>query len=149
MRYIAVLIPTIFLVGCASLSSLPRSTSEVDFDTANEGKIGWSRYQRSFFFPGIDKTTALEAARVSLTKLEFAIKKENLEDGFVLGEHGMTLYDWNVVAGVYIKETKEGCHAKVIAQGSYDVGFAGDATATDWPRDILWSMRDYISRKLE
>jgi hypothetical protein len=35
----------------------------------------------------------------------------------------LTAYDWNVVAGVYIKSENKGSFAKVVVQGSRDVGF--------------------------
>ena len=59
----------------------------------------------------------------------------------MLGEHGITAYDWNIVAGVYIKSDVDGSTAKAIVEGSKDVGFWGDMTASSWAQDIFKGMR--------
>tara|TARA_B100002003_G_C13839267_1_gene411982 strand:+ start:114 stop:590 length:477 start_codon:yes stop_codon:yes gene_type:complete len=134
----------LFLGGCASLNSLPQSASEVDFNPQLEGRTGWSKYEEVFFFRGVDKRTCYMATKAGLADAEFTIKKANYEKSFVLGEHGITAYDWNIVAGVYIKSDIDGCTAKAIVEGSKDVGFWGDMTASSWAQDIFKGMRQYI-----
>ena len=68
-------------------------------------------------------------------------------NGVVFGEHGITLHDWNVIAGIYFKETQDGIIVAVIAEGSKDTGFSGDATGDAWTGKILNAMRDYLSSK--
>jgi len=108
------------------------------------GKVGWSRYQASDFFPGVDKPQTVRAARYGLNEAGFVVKKENSVEGYVMGEHGLTPYDWNIVCGVYVAEKSNGCKVKVIAQGSRDIGFSGDATGSDWPQDVLRGMKYYL-----
>jgi S1-C subfamily serine protease len=144
-RTIVLLVCILTLTGCASLNSLPSSVHEANMDNTVGGKVGWSRYQASDFFSGVDKDTTLRAARHSLNAVGFIVKKDDPQGGYVMGEHGLTMYDWNVVCGVYIMESNDGCKAKVIAQGSRDIGFAGDATASDWPLDVLRAMRQYFA----
>jgi hypothetical protein len=133
-----------FLSGCASLSSLPQSASEVNFSPALEGKTGWSKYEEVFFFKGVNRRTCYLAAKAGLADAKFTIKKASYEKLFILGEHGMTAYDWNIVAGVYIRPEAEGCSIKSIVEGSKDVGFWGDMTASSWTQDIYKGMRQYI-----
>ena len=93
---------------------------------------------------GVDKRTAYLAAKSGLSDAGFSIKRANFSEGFAIGEHGATKYDWNVVAGVYIHEEKDGSSIKVIAQGSKDLGFQGDMTGKSWPQEIFKSIRQYI-----
>jgi hypothetical protein len=148
-RIILISIALIFGVGCASIGSVPTSIEGVRFDDSINGNVGWSRYQGSELFSNINKNEALDAARFGLNKSGFVIKRDDPNTGYVIGEHGITMYDWNVICGVYVKETENGCYVKVIAQGSYDYGFAGDATGSDWPQDILRSMRQYLTSRKE
>lgn len=130
--------------GCASINSLPQSAAEVDFDASQEGRTGWSRYEETMLFRGADARTVYLAAKAGLADAGFTIKRANFEQGMAIGEHGMTSYDWNIVAGVYIRESAEGTDAKVLVEGSKDVGFWGDMTASSWAQDILKGMRQYI-----
>ena len=84
------------------------------------------------------------AAKAGLADAGFTIKKASFEDGFAIGEHGMTAYDWNVVAGVYIKPDEGGAMFKAIVEGSKDVGFWGDRTATSWVEKIFKGVREYV-----
>jgi hypothetical protein len=144
-RVSSILMMLLFWLGCASIGSVPASIEAAKIDDPVNGKVGWSRYQGADLFSQINKKTALDAARAGLNHSAFVIKRDDPEAGYVIGEHGMTMYDWNVICGVYIKETPAGCKVKVIAQGSYDYGFAGDATGSDWVQDILRYMRQYLS----
>ena len=53
---------------------------------------------------GVDKRTAYQAAKSGLADAGFTLKRASFDEGFAIGEHGMTAYDWNIVAGIYIKE---------------------------------------------
>lgn len=130
--------------GCVSINSLPQSSHGVNFDAGDEGRTGWSKYEEVFFLNGIDKRTAYLAAKSGLSDAGFTIKRANYDEAFAIGEHGMTKYDWNVVAGVYIKEEEKGSAVRIIVQGSKDVGFWGDMTEKSWPQHIFKSMRNYV-----
>lgn len=144
--YIAVLLNA-FLTSCVSINSLPQSASEIDFDSTKEGRTGWSQYEEVFFLKGVDQRTAYLAAKSGLANAGFTIKKSDYEKLFAIGEHGMTLYDWNIVAGVYIKadEKKKGSSVKILVKGSKDLGILGDMTASSWPQNIFQGMRNYIA----
>ncbi len=138
------LIALVFFCGCATLSMLPQSASEVNFSTQTQGKTGWSKYEGISFFKGVGEKTCYLAAKSGLVYARFRISKESYEKRFVLGEHGMTAYDWNIVAGVYIQPEAEGCSAKLIVEGSKDIGFKGDATASNWTQIIFQGMKQYF-----
>jgi hypothetical protein len=130
--------------GCASTRSLPASADLAGFDSGQEGKTGWSEYQEITTFPGVSVRTAFDAAKAGLGDAGFALRKADLEKRMVTGAHGMTAHDWNVVAGVYLREVPEGVQAKVHVEGSKDIGFSGDATSGGWTGEILKGMRKYI-----
>ena len=138
------LICALYLAGCASISSLPQSASQANFNDA-EGKTGWSKYEDVLFLEGVDEKTAYLAAKAGLADAGFTIKKADHEKGAVFGEHGITMYDWNIVAGVYVKGQKDGTAVKAIVQGSKDTGFWGDHTASSWTQDIFKGVRNYIA----
>ena len=130
--------------GCASIRSLPQSASEVDFNRDEEGKTGWAEWQDTMRVRGVDRRTAYQAAKSGLADAGFTIKKASFNEGFAIGEHGMTAYDWNVVAGIYIQEDQSGYLFKAIVEGSKDLGFWGDMTQTSWAEKIFKGIREYI-----
>jgi S1-C subfamily serine protease len=134
----------LFSSGCASLSMLPQSSSEVNFSANIQGKTGWSKYEGVTFYKGVDEKTCYLAAKAGLAHANFQIKEENFEKRFVFGEHGITAYDWNVVAGAYIKPEDKGCLAKLVVEGSKDLGSRGDSTGSNWTQDIFQGMRQYL-----
>jgi len=131
--------------GCASIKSLPQSANEVDFGDTIEGKTGWSEYQGLITVPTINAETAYEAAKEGLRSAGFTISRANLEGLAVMGQHGMTAYDWNIVAGVYIKIEESQTLFKTIVEGSKDIGFSGDATGSDWVGRISGGIRSYLA----
>jgi len=134
----------VMMSGCASMSSLPASAEQANFDSGTEGKTGWSEYQEVTTFPGVTLRDAFDAAKAGLGDAGFALRKADFEKRMVTGAHGMTAHDWNIVAGVYLREVSSGVQAKVHVEGSKDIGFSGDATSGGWTGEILKGMRKYI-----
>ena len=135
------------LTSCISINSLPQSASEINFDSTKEGRTGWGQYEEIFFLKGVDIRTAYLSAKAGLANANFTIKKADYLKLFAIGEHGITKYDWNVVAGVYIKNDKvrNGVEVKILVKCSKDLGFWGDMTANSWPQNIFQGMRNYIA----
>lgn len=131
--------------GCASIASLPQSAADVDFASTTEGKTGWSEYQGAFSTPRIDENIAYEAAKAGLRGAGFTVSRGIPDRQAIMGEHGMTAYDWNVVAGVYYQSDETNTYFKTIVEGSKDIGFSGDATGSDWVGRILSGVRSYIA----
>lgn len=134
----------LLLHGCATVSMLPRDASEVDFESP-EGKTGWSEYQQVEEFRGYTKSQVYAAAKSGLGNAGFSLRVADESKGLVVGEHGMTLHDWNVIAGVYFREQDANTIVKVIVEASKDVGISGDVTSDGWTGKILNQMREYLT----
>ena len=144
MKPLLLIIAASLFAGCASVGSLPKSAAEAPFDSGQEGKTGWSEYQETATFPGITMQTAFDAAKAGMGDADFALRRADLSQGVVIGAHGMTAHDWNIVAGVYLREVPVGVQALVKVEGSKDIGFSGDATSGGWTGQILKGMRKYV-----
>jgi hypothetical protein len=139
------LLSTGLLGSCATVSMMPTSASEVDF-ASKEGKTGWSQYHHIETFHGYKPEQIYEAAKVGLGEAGFSLRVADKSKGMVLGEHGITLHDWNVIAGVYFQARKEdSIVVKVIVEGSKDIGFSGDVTSDGWTGKILHGLRSYLN----
>ena len=124
---------------------LPTNASEVDFQAA-EGKTGWSSYQESYYFPSTTRDEIYTAAKAGLGATNFALRRADMNAGAVIGEHGMTAHDWNIIAGVYFASRGDGFDVRVIVEGSKDIGFSGDVTSGGWTGRILNAMRARLNR---
>jgi hypothetical protein len=134
------------LLGCASVSMLPKSAADADFDSGVEGKTGWAQYKETARFEGVDSDLIFNAAKAGLAASNFSLVSANRDLGVVMGEHGMTMHDWNVIAGIYFRERAGGFDVKVIVEGSKDIGFSGDATGGGWTGRILNGMRSMLAQ---
>jgi hypothetical protein len=123
---------------------LPKSSSAVNFD-GKEGKTGWSKYEQIETFRGYSQSQLYDAAKVGLGDAGFSLREANPNNGYLIGEHGITLHDWNVLAGIYFQEIKQGTKVKIIIEGSKDIGFSGDVTSDGWAGKILKSMRQHLN----
>jgi hypothetical protein len=132
------------LQACATTGMLPNSSTQVDFDGV-EGKTGWSQYQQAEIFHNYSVEQVYDAAKVGLGTAGFSLIEANKSKGFVSGEHGMTLHDWNIIGGVYFKQIGEDTKVKVIIEGSKDIGFSGDVTGDGWAGKILKGMREHLN----
>ena len=132
------------LAACATVGMLPSSAAEVDFDGA-EGKTGWSEYRHIEVFRNQSVDAIYDAAKVGLGNAGFSLRRADKSLGFVIGEHGMTAHDWNVVSGVYFVQDGANVKVAVIAEGSKDIGFSGDVTSDGWTGRILSGMRQHLN----
>src|SRR4030095_15032143 len=147
MKGLFVLLATsLLLSGCATVSMLPKTSSEVQFGDVPEGKTGWSSYREETRFRGVPTSVIAEAAKAGLADAGFALRSADRVGGVVIGEHGMTAHDWNILAGVYFKSDGDDTIVAVLVEGSKDIGFAGDVTSGGWTGRILKGMREYIAR---
>jgi len=133
-----------FLQSCATVGMVPDDVSKIDFD-AEEGKTGWSEYQQVETFHGYNAEQIYSAAKIGLGSSGFSLRKANKSKGVVIGEHGVTLHDWNVIAAVYFSEFGESTKVKVIVEGSKDIGLSGDVTSDGWTGKILKGMRQHLN----
>lgn len=144
VKAITIIATIVTMQGCATVKMLPKSSSEVDFYGA-EGKTGWSQYKHTENFSSYTLQQVYDAAKVGLGNAGFSLLKADLNKGMAIGEHGMTMHDWNVIAGVYFVEREGVIKVAVIVEGSKDIGFSGDVTSDGWSGKILKGMRDYLN----
>ncbi|MGB5446538.1 MAG: hypothetical protein WBM99_13650 [Psychromonas sp.] len=144
MKNLLVIFLAIFIQSCANIGMVPNDVSNIDFDDP-EGKTGWSEYQQVETFYGYNSDQIYEAAKVGLGSAGFSLRSADKSKGTVIGEHGITMHDWNVIAAVYFKEFDNDTKVKVIAEGSKDIGFSGDVTSDGWTGKILRAMRQYLN----
>ena len=140
----AVIIINIALQGCATIGMLPKSVNNVDFDSL-EGKTGWSQYQQVETFRKYTTSQIYDALKVGLGDAGFSLRMADKNNGVIIGEHGITLHDWNVIAGCYFKEEGENVKVKIIIEGSKDIGISGDVTSDGWTGKILKGTREYLN----
>ncbi len=145
---IPVLLVTIgaLVSGCASTAMLPATANDV-IAGGGEGKVGWSSYREESVLKNTTMPEAISAAKAGLGDAGFALREVNVSAGRVVGEHGMTAHDWNIIAGVYLKPQGKDVVAIVLAEGSKDIGFSGDVTSGAWTGNILKGMRAYLRKE--
>lgn len=144
MKKLLVLSVAALLQACATVDMMPKSAQEIDFYGV-EGKTGWSQYKHVENFRGYTKEQIYDAAKVGLGNAGFSLRKADFSKGLVIGEHGMTMHDWNVIAGVYFINEDSNTKVAIIAEGSKDIGFSGDVTSDGWTGKILKGMREYLN----
>lgn len=134
----------LLMQACATVDMLPKSAELANF-SSDEGKTGWSQYKHIETFHGYNADQVYEAAKVGLGNAGFSLRTANKSKGVAIGEHGMTLHDWNVIAGVYFREQQSATKVLVIIEGSKDIGFSGDVTSDGWSGKILKEIREYLN----
>jgi len=134
---------SLLAAGCATTNSLPQSVNQVAFG-GTEGKVGWSRYQQVEVFRNQSVDVIYDAAKAGLGRSGFSLKKADKAQGFVMGEHGITLHDWNVMVGVYFRQKGSDVEVQFVTQGSKDTGFSGDVTGDGWNGKIIRGMYEYL-----
>jgi hypothetical protein len=144
MKKLSLIICCFLLQACATVGMMPKNASDVNFDGV-EGKTGWSQYKHIETFHNYTIDQVYEAAKVGLGNAGFSLRKADKSKGYVIGEHGMTAHDWNVITGVYFVEINGSTKVAIIAEGSKDIGFSGDVTSDGWTGKILKGMREYLN----
>lgn len=144
LRFVLLLVSGILLSACATVGMLPQSAAEVDFD-GQEGKTGWSEYKHIEVFRDQTIDDIYAAAKVGLGDAGFSLRRADKSQGYVIGEHGMTAHDWNIISGVYFLADGDDVKVAIITEGSKDIGFSGDVTSDGWTGKILMNMREYLN----
>lgn len=142
LRAVLAALSCLVAASCVSLSDLPQSAAEVDFDDGASGDTGWAEWQSGLVVRAESDDAMAEAAAYALTTHGYEVARTDLEGGAVMGEHGMTDHDWNIVAGIYFLRAEDGLYrVRIIVEGSKDFGITGDATSGDSPRLIAHTLR--------
>lgn len=144
-QIIAALLFAFAFSGCATRWSLPDSASEVDFE-GPMGKTGWAQYERTEYIKGATPDRVRQEVITGLSQMRFEILDDNPRESMVVGEHGATLYDWNILFGVYWKKHKGGVLVRYHVEASKDIGFLGDKTQRDWITELHGRLRIAFER---
>lgn len=145
VKKLVAILSIITLTACVGSSSFPESSAQVNFN-GPEGKTGWSKYEQNAFFRNVSKQEVYDAAKDALGVNGFALLRADINSGIVLGEHGMTLHDWNVVTAIYFVDEPYGVRVRVQSEGSKDLGFSGDVTGGGWTGLVISFMRNRLGR---
>jgi hypothetical protein len=132
--------------GCASVAEFPATASAVDFD-GEQGHTGWAKYERTCLIREVRYADALAGAEKALSFSKFDLRKSDLAGGVVIGEHGATPYDYNIIAAIYLRTEGKDVRVRIHVQASRDIGILGDATERNWPVEIESSLRAILQRQ--
>ena len=140
------LLTTLLITGCASVDEFPATAAEVDFDGA-QGHTGWARHERTCLVRDVRIDAAQAAAEKALGFSKFELRKNDQMGGVVIGEHGATPYDYNIIAAIYLRTEGKDVRVRILVQASRDIGFLGDATERNWPVELESSLRAILQRE--
>lgn len=143
---LATLLAALLASGCASVEEFPATSAEVDFD-GDQGHTGWAKYERTCLIRDIEAEAVQAAAAKALGFSKFELRKSNPAGGVVIGEHGATPYDYNIIAAFYLRTEGKDVRVRIRVQASRDIGFLGDATERNWPVELERSLRAILQRE--
>ena len=133
------------LAGCASVSEFPAKAADVDFD-GSQGHTGWARHERTLLLRNTKLTDALPAGEKALAASNFELRKSDPQGAVVIGEHGATPFDYNIVAALYFRQAGTDVRVRIHVQASRDIGFLGDATDSNWTLNLENSLKMILDR---
>jgi hypothetical protein len=133
------------LAGCASVSEFPASAAEVDFD-GKQGHTGWARHERTSLLRNTKLSDALPAAAKALAASHFVVVKSDPQGAVVIGEHGETSNDHNIVAALYFRQTGEDLRVRIHVQASRGLGFIGYQIDPDWAWELEAALQGILKR---
>lgn len=137
---------SVLLSSCASVDSLPQSSSEAGWGEG-VGDLGWAAYADEFNVDYLSAERAYEIAKISLAENGFALKRGSQKDGMVIGEMGVTMQDWNTLAAFYYRPAPNNTktQVRIVIEGSKDLGFTGDQMQNDYIALLRQTFMDYAS----
>lgn len=133
------------LAGCASVSEFPASAQEVNFD-GEQGHTGWAKYEKTTVLTNTRLKDALAAGEKALVASRFDLRKTDAIGGVVIGEHGATPFDYNIIAALYFRQEAKNVRVRIHVQASRDIGFLGDATDRNWTLELETSLKAILDR---
>jgi len=150
MRYPSLRLPLfltcLFLLGgCASLNDVPASAAEVDFD-GEQGHTGWAKYERTTVLRDLSLKDAFVAGEKALGFSKFELRKSEPANAVVIGEHGATPFDYNIIAAIYFRQVGRDVKVRIHVQASKDIGFLGDATERNWTLELENALKAITNR---
>jgi hypothetical protein len=133
------------LGGCASTSMLPQTNTFMALDD-DQGNLEMGCYKETVVFNNANKAQVIEAIKAGFKKEGFKPTLVNDAEGIVFGEHGMTLHNLNIIAGLYIEEIGRDARVVIVVRSSKKISFSKESTDAAWSGRILQGMRDYLNQ---
>lgn len=145
-RFVACLSCAIWCGGCASyVEDVPATAADVDF-AGPEGHTGWGRYERTLLLRNTQLVDAWKAGGRALAKYDFALRKWDLQGAVIVGEHGETDWDTNLIGALYFRQEGEDVRVRIHVQASRGVGFFGHQADPDWTNGLAWALKGILQR---
>lgn len=133
------------LAGCASVDEFPTNAAEVDFD-GSQGHTGWAKHERTFLLRNTQLKDALPAAAKALTAAQFVVVKSDPEGAVVMGEHGETTNEHNLVAALYFRPVGNDLRVRIQVQASRGLGFLFHQVEPNWDWELEVALRGILNR---
>jgi hypothetical protein len=134
------------LSGCVpvSVNDLPDSPSEIDFSESVDEQTGWRTGEKSHMFEDTDKELVYLAAQAALVHADYDVSTASLEEGVVIGTHGMTLTRLSMVSGIYLQQLETDTQIRIIVKSSVDPLAVPAYPVADEARKLFEAMRLFI-----
>lgn len=145
VKHFIAIIAVALLSGCASVAEFPTSAQEVNFD-GEQGHTGWAKYEKTTFLGNTQLQDALAAGEKALAASRFELRKKDPAGAVVIGEHGATPFDYNIIAALYFRQEGKGVRVRIHVQASRDIGLLGDATDRNWTLELESSLKAILDR---
>ncbi len=136
---------TVGLAGCASVSEFATSAAEVDFD-GEQGHTGWAKHERAFLLRNTKLSDALPAAAKALRASQFVVVSSDPQGAVVMGEHGETTNEHNLVAALYFRPAGEDLRVRIKVQAARGLGFLFHQVEPNWDWELETSLRGILNR---
>lgn len=82
----------------------------------------------------------------ALVAHDFVLCKSDLAAAVVVGEHGETSWDRNLVAAIYFRQEGEDVRVRIHVQASRGVGFFGHQADPDWTAYLEAALKGILQR---
>ena len=139
------------LLGCVpvSVNDLPDSPSEIDFSESVDEQTGWRTGEKSAMFEDTDRELVYTAAEAALLHADYEVTTASLEEGVIIGKHGMTLTRLSMVSGIYLNQLATDTQIRIIVKSSVDPTAPIPAyPVADEARELFEAMRLFIEAEV-
>jgi hypothetical protein len=131
-----------------SVNNLPDGPSEIDFNETVDAQTGWRTGEKSHIFEDTDRVLVYTAAEAALVHADYEVTTASLEEGVVIGKHGMTLTRLSMVSGIYLQQLETDTQIRIIVKSSVDPLAVPAYPVADEARKLFEAMRLFIEAEV-
>jgi hypothetical protein len=132
-----------------SVNNLPDGPSEIDFNETVDAQTGWRTGEKSHIFEDTDRELVYTAAEAALVHADYEVTTASLEEGVVIGTHGMTLTRLSMVSGIYLNQLATDMQIRIIVKSTVDLTAPIPAyPVADEARKLFEAMRLFIEAEV-